>query len=61
MIANNTVHSIIGGSDCDGIEVTISSYNVISDNEIFDCDDEGIELDGSSHNTITNNTSFMGN
>ena len=57
-IANNTVHSIIGGSDCDGIEVTISSYNVISDNEIFDCDDEGIELDGSSHNTITKNTIY---
>ena len=55
-ITNNIIHSIIGSSDTDGIEVTISSHNVISNNEIFDCDDEGIEFDGSSYNTVTNNT-----
>ncbi len=51
-ITDNIVHSVTGGSDCDwdGIEVTISSYNVISNNEIFDCDDEGIEKTG--HRTI---------
>ncbi|KAF5433088.1 Right handed beta helix region [Candidatus Methanophagaceae archaeon] len=49
-ITDNIIHSVMGGSDTDGIEVTISSYNVISNNEIFDCDDEGIEKTG--HRTI---------
>jgi len=58
IITDNIIHSVTGGSDTDGIEVTISSYNVISNNEIFDCDDEGIEIDGSSHNTVTKNTIY---
>jgi parallel beta-helix repeat protein len=59
IITNNIIHSIIGSSDTDGIEVTISSHNIISNNEIFDCDDEGIEMDGSSHNTITFNDIYL--
>ncbi|NOQ33077.1 MAG: hypothetical protein GQ567_02600 [Methanosarcinales archaeon] len=59
-ITDNIIHSVTGGSNCDwdGIEVTISSYNVISNNKIFDCDDEGIELDGSSYNIVINNTIY---
>ena len=56
MITNNVIHSMISGSDCDGIKLDESSHNVISNNKIFDCGGEGIETDWSSHNIIINNT-----
>lgn len=62
-VSNNIVTYIMGGveGDEDCIEITNSSNNRISDNEISYCDDDGIEMDGSYHNIITNNKIYYSN
>ena len=64
-LANNTVYNITGGFNPEpGVNINAgiyldeySSYNILTNNTIFDCNYEGIYLNGSSNdNDITNNT-----